>query len=90
MKDSWCGTGCPPLELAWLTNAFVAKTVLDSRRISGDCLATSADNLPMTNQLGLAPLAHRGWNAAILPISSLGTPAFFPNSGQRPTASMTC
>ena len=29
VKDSWCGTGRPPHERAWLANAFVAKTVLN-------------------------------------------------------------
>lgn len=29
VKDSWCGTGRPPHERAWIANAFVAKTVLN-------------------------------------------------------------
>jgi hypothetical protein len=29
VTDSWCGTGRPPHERAWLANAFVAKTVLN-------------------------------------------------------------
>ncbi|MFN4065577.1 MAG: transposase [Parazoarcus communis] len=29
VKDSWCGTGRPPHERAWLANAFVAKAVLN-------------------------------------------------------------
>ena len=27
--SNWCGVGRPPVERAWLANAFVAKSVLD-------------------------------------------------------------